>query len=193
MADFNKYYPRLERNEGLFANLPNDSGGPTWKGIARNYYPTWSGWVIIDEVFNLPGFPIDGKYEDKCSFMNSHLKDNETLEEKVFKFYKTSQWDPIRCDEIKNQSIAEYIADWAVNAYLTVPIKHVQRILRLDDDGKVGPLTLSSINNADQEYLFNQLIDHRIQFYKEVVENKPQNEKFLKGWIARAKSFNFKP
>jgi lysozyme family protein len=193
MADFNKYYPRLERNEGLFENLPNDSGGPTWKGIARNYYPTWSGWVIIDEVFNLPGFPIDGKYEDKCSFMNSHLKDNETLEEKVFKFYKTSQWDPIRCDEIKNQSIAEYIADWAVNAYLTVPIKHVQRILKLDDDGKVGPLTLSSINNADQEYLFNQLVDHRIQFYKEVVENKPQNEKFLKGWIARAKSFNFKP
>lgn len=186
MADFNKFFPILLRNEGGYesakeAEADHDSGGETWEGISRNNYPGWSGWELIDSHKSDPDFP-------------SVLKLDAGLADKVLTFYKGSQWDPIRGDDIRNQSIMNYIADWGVNGGLTTPIKHAQKILGFDkfgQDGKVGPATIAAINGADGQDLFNKLVQERIQFYNDIVTHTPSKKVWLKGWLIRANSFKF--
>jgi lysozyme family protein len=202
MAKFELFYPILEQNEGGYADKEGDSGGETWKGISRNNYPNWSGWYFIDQIKALPECPKKEDYSDDkdgrnkfylylCKFMNTHLRSIPELETKVFNFYKSSQWDPLKCDYIKNQTIAEYLADWGINAGLSVPAKHVQKILKLNPDGKVGPATLAAINGSDQLSLFTSLKTDRINFYISLAESKPILKQFLDTWLERADSFKF--
>jgi lysozyme family protein len=36
----------VEEMEGGWANNPADSGGETFRGIARNFHKSWPGWAI---------------------------------------------------------------------------------------------------------------------------------------------------
>ena len=51
----------------------NDSGGETFAGITRKYYPNWDGWNCIDKG-NLP----------HCS--------------SIFVFYFNEYWEKLKCD-----------------------------------------------------------------------------------------------
>jgi len=184
MADFKLFWPILSRNEGYYANDPADSGGETWRGISRYNFPAWSGWAIIDS------YKTGGKFAS-AKAANVALKPVVALEEKVIAFYKSSQWDTIRADEIQNQSIANFLADWGVNAGMSVPAKHVQRLLGLTVDGKIGPATLAAINGTSGADLFRKLQADREQFYHDVVAAHPDNKKFLKTWLERNASFKY--
>ena len=48
MADFLTAYAPLARYEGGWCNDPADRGGETYAGIARNFFPAWPGWALID-------------------------------------------------------------------------------------------------------------------------------------------------
>ncbi|MBC7912857.1 MAG: hypothetical protein H7Y07_01930, partial [Pyrinomonadaceae bacterium] len=50
MANFDLAYKITMHNEGGYANDPQDNGGETWKGVARNFCPKWAGWVIVDRI-----------------------------------------------------------------------------------------------------------------------------------------------
>jgi lysozyme family protein len=43
MADFKQAYQLVLQNEGGYVNDPNDPGGETYKGVARNIYIV-TGW-----------------------------------------------------------------------------------------------------------------------------------------------------
>ncbi len=180
MADFKLFWPILLKQEGYYSNAKNDSGRETWEGISRNNYPSWTGWSIIDSYKGKPNFP-------------SILKLDIVLQSKVIAFYKTSQWDIIEGDLITNQSIANFIADWGVNSGMSVPVKHVQKTLGLNDDGKVGAHTITAINAADGQSLFNQLKQQRIDFYHAVVAAHPEDKEFLSNWLERTNSFTYTP
>ena len=184
MADFKLFWPLLFENEGYYANDPEDSGGETWRGISRNNFPAWNGWPIVDS------YKTNGKFPS-IKAANALLKQNKALEEKVISFYKSSQWDVIHGDSIKNQSIANFLADWGVNAGMSVPVKHAQQILDLVVDGKVGSRTLAAINGANGDDLFNKLQADRKQFYLDVVKAHPENKKFLSNWLSRNASFAY--
>lgn len=47
MADFATAYAPLAGFEGGWCNVQGDSGGETYAGIARRYWPGWPGWKII--------------------------------------------------------------------------------------------------------------------------------------------------
>lgn len=180
MANFDKFWPILLKQEGYYANNPNDKGGETWEGIARNFYPSWSGWSIVDS------------YKGKPNFI-ANLKIDIILQSKVVQFYKSSQWDTLRADDIHNQSIANFLVDWGVNGGLTTPVKHAQKILNIVVDGKMGPQTIVAINVADGAQFFASLHQDRIDFYHAVVEAKPKNAEFLSGWLQRTNSFTYTP
>lgn len=184
MADFNKFWPILEKQEGLYANAKNDSGGETWKGISRNNYPSWAGWKIVDAKRPKTGFINESQ-------ANAFLKGDATLDKLTVEFYKNSQWDPIKMDQIANQSIANFICDWGVNAGLSVPIKKAQKILSLVEDGVVGPKTLAAINGASGQDFFNKMQEARESFYRSIVAAKPSQQVFLKTWLTRNKSFAY--
>lgn len=186
MADFLLFFPTLEENEGFYANVHGDSGGETWIGISRNNYPSWSGWAIIDSYKINSGFP-------STAYANKVLKADGNLMALVVEFYRNTEWHTIDGDQINNDSIADFIADWCVNAGFTTPIKHLQQILGVDVDGKIGPNTIQAINNADGQTLFNGLQTARIQFYHAVVAAHPSDEQFLEQWLERTNSFQYKP
>lgn len=182
MADFNTYYPKLLVQEGGYASADlaksiNDKGGETYLGIARNYNPTWAGWPIIDKYKADHGTPAH----------NAHIPD-ANLDALAKSFSKSHYWDVLDLDQVKNQSIAEYIMDFGFNSGLANPIIAVQKILGLSVDGKVGPNTINAINSANPQDLFNKLKDYRVQFVARIT-SLPANVKAA--LTARANSFGF--
>ena len=51
------YFPMLKR-EGFYNNDPDDMGGETYRGVARNYHPQWEGWAIVDARKQALGRPL---------------------------------------------------------------------------------------------------------------------------------------
>ena len=50
MGEFEQAFEKMIRNEGgyLLHKVSGDRGGQTYAGIARNFYPDWDGWDLID-------------------------------------------------------------------------------------------------------------------------------------------------
>jgi lysozyme family protein len=97
MADFLTAYKETAAVEGSYSNHKNDSGGETWKGIARNKWPKWRGWKIVDSFKKLAGFP-------------NNLKSSDELQIAVLEFYKENFWNTLKLGEIKSQKIANELA-----------------------------------------------------------------------------------
>jgi len=68
-------------------------------------------------------------------------------------------------------------------------IKIPQRLLKVKDDGVVGPGTLNQLNNVDFKLFHSAIKQARIDFVNDLVKNRPDNQKFLKGWLNRINSF----
>lgn len=187
MASFKLFEPILLKQEGGYANKIGDRGGETWEGIARNFYPNWSGWSIIDSVkSHLPSNDSKG-----WKLFSSYLYTLPSLQILVDIFYKTIFWDKMKGDEINNQSIANFIGDWGVNAGLSVPIKHAQIILGLIQDGIMGPNTINSLNTTNGQMFFDSMRKERLNFYTAVVVAHPEDRQFLSDWISRTNSFKY--
>ena len=174
MADFKKYFPTLVQWEGAaYEDVEGDSGGPTKYGVIL------SEWVRL-------GYDKDADGDiDKFDLMKINADD-------AIKIAKTHYWDAFKSDQIVNQSIAEFIVDTAYNCGVPFTIKMVQKCTGVTVDGIFGNGTLKSINDADQNALFEILKKARIQRYLDIVNKYPKNQKFLKGWMNRVNFFSFK-
>jgi lysozyme family protein len=191
MADFKIFEPILLAQEGGWCNKPGDNGGETWEGIAYNYFHNWPGWPIISRIKSQIGFPASGWTTAQVHALNNELRANGELDDLVDKFYECAEWDAIMGDQIENQSIANFLADWGVNAGMSVPVKHAQQILNLPDDGKMGPLTLAAINAANGRTFFTQLQAARKQFYLDIIAAHPSFIQFKDTWMTRTASFKY--
>ncbi|WP_363320288.1 putative peptidoglycan-binding domain-containing protein [Plebeiibacterium marinum] len=58
-------------------------------------------------------------------------------------------------------------------------------------DGIIGKNTVKAINSCPSETLFNAIKSARIHYYITIAQ-KSQNHKFLKGWLRRIDSINFR-
>lgn len=179
MANIKLFEPYIIRNEGYYSNDPDDTGGETWEGISRNNFPKWGGWLIIDAYKAHSNFP-------------SVLKGLSDLQQLVDNFYKFSEWDVLKADQINNQSIANFLVDWEINGGLGSPCEHAQAILGIKPVyPNMGPKTLAGINTNSNQDFFNKLQAARKQFYLDVVKAHPSDQKFLQGWLNRTASFSF--
>lgn len=182
MANFELYYPKLKAHEGGYASAEfaakqSDKGGETYLGIARNYNPTWEGWKLVDEYKAKNGLP---KWNSKIpdARIDKLAKDHS---KKVY-------WDKLKLDEVKNQSLAEFMMDYGFNSGLATPVKAAQGYLSIKQDGQVGPDTLTKINTADQGKLFNALQEHRIKLINGLKQFTPE---LREGLLKRARSFAY--
>ncbi len=186
MADFKAYYPKLLKYEGGYASPEyaakiKDSGGETYLGIARNYNKTWPGWVIIDAYKTAHGEP---KY-------NSHIPDAK-LDQLAMDLSKKLYWDKLNLDNVKNQSLAEFIMDYGFNSGLGTPVKAAQNYFKKTDpnikvDGVMGNDTINKVNSADTEKLFNALQEDRIN----LINRLHFGSDVKGGLLNRAKSFAY--
>lgn len=190
MEDFNIAYDITRKTEGGWHNASgvnsSDKGGETFKGIARKYWGTWKGWVIIDSLKQKPGFP------------GTALAD-PTLNQLVREFFKVNFWDPLRLSQIKYQPIKNELFDTAVNIGVNPAGKMLQRSLNylnrnqtnwkdIEPDGKIGPqtlLTLAGMSEVDQRHLFNLMNVLQGAHYVGILERDRGQEVFIRGWLDR--------
>lgn len=177
MASFKIAYDTyIKPNEGYYVNNPADKGGETYGGIARNFFPNWQGWTVVDfyKKYTNPNPPTNTKIAG--------------LEGMVEEFFKVQFWDRNRFSEINNQDLANIIFDWNVNSGST-GIKKVQQILGVGTDGAIGPITLNAINSSNPQDLYSRIKIAREEFYHSLVNANPTQSVFLKGWLARLSKF----
>ena len=170
--------------EGGYCDVKGDAGGETIFGIARNSHADSVLWSYVDEFksrFN-PFTKANYKaLEELC--MNS----KEFCAE-MARIYKSLYWDKIRGDEIDSQDVANALYDFAVNSGVKRASQYIQRLVNVEDDGVIGAKTIEAINSKNGSALCNLLCDERVNFLREIAK-KPNNSKFLKGWLDRVSDF----
>jgi lysozyme family protein len=185
MAQFEVAYAKTSRNEGGYANNLKDRGGETFHGIARKFWPMWTGWVLIDAERSK--FPSDIHNSKNWKQVDKVLESVPRLKELVRSFYKANFWDDIEGDRINSQEVANTLYDWAVNSGEGSPAKAIQRIVGATPDGDIGPATAAKINAyVNQASLPGMLREKRVQLVKEIVKNDPSQSVFLDNWVSRA-------
>ncbi len=172
MADFASAFATTMQAEGGYVNDPQDSGGETYKGIARKLNSKWDGWIIIDLAKREKTFP-------------ANLDDNAKLQEKIKIFYEANYWDKIRGGDISNQHIAESIFDFAVNAGPVTSTKLAQCTAGENPDGIMGPATLNKINADDPRAFLANFALQKIARYVSICENRDESKKYFFGWVKR--------
>lgn len=159
MADYRILKPFILKWEGGFVNDPNDSGGATNKGVTLATFRRYKGEsATVDDL-------------------------KAITDEEWTNIYKTMYWDKFKADEIKSQTVANLCVDWFWMSG-TKAIKYVQRLVGATEDGIVGKQTLARLN-AKGDGLVLPIYNYRKDFYHRIVASRPNQKRFLRGWINR--------
>jgi len=177
MAEFQIAFQKTLTHEGVYSNDPNDSGKETYNGISRVNYQNWQGWPIID------------RYKDKANFPFNMIN-NVELDKQVELFYLYEFWLPIEGDLIANQTTADSIFDFAVNAGIKTSVQLAQSIVGTKADGVIGEQTLKKLNSLDFGYFQPAFTVGKISHYIAIIKKRPANKKYLYGWIIRALEYH---
>ncbi|MBP1638880.1 MAG: N-acetylmuramidase [Bacteroidetes bacterium] len=173
MANFKISLQKTLTHEGGYVNDPDDLGKETYKGISRPNHKNWQGWPIVDNYKNKPDFPAS-------------LEKNMELQKQVELFYLYEFWLPIKGDLIANQTNADSIFDFAVNAGVKISVQLAQSIIGTTADGIVGEQTLKKLNSFEFGYFQPAFTVSKITHYIAIIKKRPIYKKYLYGWIIRA-------
>jgi lysozyme family protein len=94
--------------------------------------------------------------------------------------YFASYWLPIRGDELP-EPVALDVFDAAVNHGVRQATLLMQRALRVDDDGHIGPVTIAAAMRIDAPTFIARFNGERLTFYADL----PTWSHFGKGWTRR--------
>jgi len=172
MGNFYKYASKLINIEQGYSDRASDKGGPTKYGITL---ATWQEY----------GYDKNGDGKIDAEDVKLITVSEATA------IAKRAYWDVLKGDEIKNQSIAEFLVDWGYNSGTGTAAGHVQKILGIEPTGHVGEVTVKAINSDNQQKLFNELKTDRLKFVEEIAAHNPSQEVNEHGWENRVDSFFF--
>ena len=162
MADFRKALDFVLPHEGGYSNVPGDRGGETMYGIteavARSHGYTGA----------MADLPLD----------------------LAAAWYEADYWPGL--DQVVNQAVAAKILDLRVNFGVAggnrVAQEAVNQVVEppVAVDGRMGPDTLDAINSAPPSDYLKALATTTAEHYQGIVQNDPDQAKFLGGWLKRA-------
>jgi len=161
------------KKEGGYCDNPHDKGGPTCMGITL---------ATLDDFTGKKNGKADIKALSKPAAKSIYLK-NYYLKPGIN--YLPSALQPLMFDMAVNQGPGSAIK------LLQLELKNLKYIYRAAD-GINGPITITAAQKAITDLgdkFINTLVNRRIEFYHDLVEAKPNQSVFLKGWIARAETF----
>lgn len=158
----------MEEYEGSkFEEVPGDAGGPTKFGIT--IYD-----IGIREGLNTV------KNWTKLRTMVKNLTKDEAIA-----IYKTKYWNILQADDLPT-GIDCSLVDHGITSGPKRAIEIAQKICKVDIDGKLGPKTLEALKTQDPKSFVIAFCEGRKEYYTNLVNKKPSNKKFLKGWHNRA-------
>lgn len=174
-----KLIDMILENEGGYANVTGDTGGETYRGISRNNFPNWSGWVIVDACKPLK---------------TNQIIVNDELEDNIREFYYENFYTPMKVDKVDSLLISGHLLCHGVNAGTKRSVKLLQKAINttysvsISVDGVIGSITLSYANGDKQDELAENFIEERNNYYKSLVASNSSQQKFLNGWLNRVKN-----
>ena len=157
---FEECLARVLKHESGYVNDPLDSGGRTNLGVTQR---VWEEFV---------GHPV------------SEADMRALTPEKVGKLYKQKYWNSAYC-EVLPKGLDYVVFDFAVNAGTGRSVKTLQQAIGVVADGIIGPRTMAAINGANTKNLVAKFSDARTDFYQGIVARKPDQARFIRGWLNR--------
>jgi lysozyme family protein len=144
------------KHEGGYVDHPSDPGGATNLGITIG---TLSGWLGRNAT----------KAEVKALTVDA-----------VKPIYRKNYWDRVKGDDLP-AGLDYAVFDYAVNSGPSRAVMHLQQVLGVAQDGKIGPITLAAIGKRNPADMINALCDRRMQFLRGLSTFST----FGRGWTSR--------
>ena len=154
--NFEECMARLLEHEGGYVWHAQDPGGETNFGVTRAVYEQYVGRQVMDGE-------MEGLTHDD-----------------VYPIYKENYWDAVRGDDLPS-GVDWSCFDWAVNSGKSRASKALQRIVGVEADGGIGPMTLQAVAEMTPEEIIKQMHYVRDNFYRSL----DTFEVFGKGWVRR--------
>lgn len=143
---------------GDIANDRRDRGGKTKWGVTQRAYDSWRA------RHKLP------------------LRDVESMEDGEMRaLYREDYWEPCAGDVLP-PLLAHAVFDMAVHSGVTEAKRALQRSLRVEVDGVIGPKTLAAALERGSVLAF---LKQRGGYYQDVIRAHPGDVEFLENWINR--------
>jgi len=98
--------------------------------------------------------------------------------------YYRDYWLKCKCDQLPPQ-FGVAVFGSAVNHGPRRAIKLLQETLKTDVDGIIGQHTLAAASMQNNRYMLSRFMSFRGQYYADIVIRKPDQHKFLRGWLRR--------
>lgn len=195
MANFDISYAPLKEFEGGYDNDPSDAGGETYAGIARNFFPDWEGWKIVDEYKRTVA--------QNPAALTRALGAVPGLQKLVADWYRKEWWDRLGLAALP-QKVADEIFEQSVNLGKAGCGKKIQTVCNaynygpggskyftdLKIDGAIGPKTLNALailmeKKTDVGSLVHAFNCMQGCHYLERAAFKPSQRKYTVGWMSR--------
>ena len=158
LTNFDEIIEITLEHEGGYVHDPKDLGGETNFGIAKRFYPD------VD-IKNL-------------------------TEEGAKEIYRKDYWDKNKVDDLPD-NLKHIYFDMCVNQGRGTAVRVLQRAINgkggdLKVDGGFGPGTKGAL--AKYKPSLDRVRCYRLKHYYDLVNKKPEQERFLFGWYRRALS-----
>jgi len=147
---------RLLAHEGGYVWHAEDPGGETNLGVTRAVYEQYAGRQVMDGE-------MEGLTHDD-----------------VYPLYKENYWDRVRGDDLPS-GVDWAVFDWGVNSGTSRAAKALQRIVGVEQDGGIGPMTLQAVASIEPVDIVDQMHYMREGFYRSL----STFDTFGRGWLRR--------
>lgn len=155
-SNFEECMARLLAHEGGYVWHAEDPGGETNFGVTRAVYEQYAGRQVMDGE-------MEGLTHDD-----------------VYPIYKENYWDRIRGDDLPS-GVDWAVFDFCVNSGVSRSAKALQRIVGVEQDGGIGPMTLQAVLEIEPAEIIEQMHHMRASFYRSL----STFDTFGRGWIRR--------
>ena len=106
--------------------------------------------------------------------------------EQAKEIYRKDYWDKNRVESLP-QNLWHIFFDMCVNMGRRTAVKILQRAANnkgrnIDVDGGLGPATIGALKGVE----LDRVRAYRVKYYVDLINSKPEQEKFYLGWFRRA-------
>ncbi|HWM82452.1 MAG TPA: glycosyl hydrolase 108 family protein [Pseudolabrys sp.] len=139
---------RVLAHEGGYSNHPADPGGVTLEGVTQ---------AVYDDYRRSKGLPREA--------LLPSMRGKPAWIAARDAIYRARYWDVLRCDALPS-GVDYAMFDYGVNSGVARAAKALQRLVGVDVDGAIGPLTLAALATHRPAALVAALCDERLAFLK---------------------------